>query len=71
MDLNHPDTVGVHIWERVEQHVLDDAEDRRGRADAERESQHSQGGEARLVPNPAYPVSEVLPDCLHGAEAIS
>jgi hypothetical protein len=65
VDLNHPDTVGVHIWERVEQDVLDDAEDRGRRANAKGQGKHREGGEPRPVPHAAHAVSNVLPDCLH------
>ena len=56
-----PDThelVGVIEGQRLEQHTLDDAEDRRVGADAERERKHRDEGEQRRTREPAQNTTE-------------
>ena len=54
--------VGIGIGQRFDEHAVDDAEDRRGGADAERERQDGRGGEAGLLPQHARRVAKVLPE---------
>ena len=49
---------------RIEQHALDHARNRGGRADPERERQHGGGGEGRLLSQASQPVDDVLPQAL-------
>jgi len=60
-DLDRDHAIGVAVGEWIEQHVLDDAEDGRGGADAEREREYRQRGEGGLAAQRAQPVPEVVP----------
>ena len=60
----------VQVGKRVEHHVVDDAEDRRRRADAERQGEHGQAGEAGAIAEGAESVPEVLPEGLHNAPSL-
>src|SRR6185436_926917 len=42
MDLDHGNALGVRVGKRIEEHVLDDAEDRSGRANPERQRQNGE-----------------------------
>ena len=48
--------------QRPQQHGVDDAEDRRVGADAEREREDGDGGKARAAKERACPVAEILPE---------
>ena len=54
--------VGVRIRQRLDQHGVDDAEDRRGRADAERQREDRSDGEGWLLPQHARGIPQVHPD---------
>jgi hypothetical protein len=57
--LDHDETGGVGVGEWPPQHGVDDAEDRRVGADAERECQHDDGGIAGRPPEDARAVAGV------------
>ena len=65
LNLNGHHALGVRVRERVQQDVLDDAENGGCRADAQRQRQHRQRGEAGLVAQAAEAVAEVLPNPIH------
>jgi len=50
--------VGMVEWERLEQHTLDDAEDRRVGADAQREGEHRDEREQRRASEPPQHTSD-------------
>ena len=61
------EAVGVAIWQAVEQHRVDDAEHGAGRANADGERQHGNGGKSRAVPERAHRIRDIvyeLPDPL-------
>src|SRR4029077_18923878 len=58
---DHAIDVTVHRI-RIQQDVLNNAEDRRGRADAERERQYGGGGETGLLQQAPCAISRVLED---------
>ena len=60
----------VQVGKRVEHYVVNDAEDRRRRADAERQGEHGQAGEAGAIAEGAESVPEVLPEGLHNAPSL-
>ena len=62
---NRDDPVGVAEGEGLEQHGVDDAEDRRVRPDPEREDDDRGGRESRALGQDAQPVSNVLPELCH------
>ena len=51
---------------RPQQHGVDDAEDRRAGADAERDRDRRDGREAEVLAQPAGGVDEILEECVHG-----
>jgi len=53
------DTVGAGVGKRVQQDCIDEREHRRGGADAEREGEHGDGGEARVAAQSAEAVADV------------
>ena len=53
------EAIGLSIRERLEQHGVDDAEDRRVGTDAETERQDDDGREAWALEEPADGVSEI------------
>ena len=59
--------VSVRIWERPQEHGVDDAEDRRARADAERDCRGGDGCEAGVLPETPARVQEVLDESIHVA----
>ena len=59
------DAARVHVGKRIEQHVLDHAEDRSRRADSERQRQRRERRESRLIAQPPQPVAKVLQDRPH------
>ena len=62
-ELNNP--VGVRIGKRLEQHRVDDRENRRVRADAEGQRRDGGGGERRTLAEHAQGVLEVVQETLH------
>ena len=54
--------VAVRVGQRLEQHAVDDAEDRRVGADAERHRHDDDEGEAGVAAKGADPVAHVLRD---------
>src|ERR1700730_13974531 len=54
------DSTGVRKWQWTEQYRVHHAEDCRCRADAEREGQHGNDGEARTLPQPPPPIAQML-----------
>ena len=69
LDVDGDELLGVRIGERPQQRRVDDAEERGGHADAERERQPGQDGEGRLMAQLAQRVLHVLKDRLHHASA--
>ena len=57
--------IGVLERQAIDEHGLDDREDRGVRADAERERQHGDGGEARRAQPESNRVAKVLKECGH------
>jgi hypothetical protein len=53
------DAVGAGVGKRVQQDGVDEREHRRGGADAEREGEHGDGGEARVAAQGAEAVADV------------
>ena len=64
VNLNHGDAAGVTIRKRVEQDILDDAENGGGGADPQRQVQDSEDRKRGTVGETAKPVSEILPQRL-------
>ena len=58
----------VRIWQRLEDHGIDDAENRRVRADAKSECEHGHGGEAGIAPEHAPRVAGILREHLRARE---
>ena len=54
--------IGFVEGQRLQQHAVDDAEDRGRGADAKREGEDGRGREARLLPEHARGVAQVLPE---------
>ena len=65
VNLNHRDAAGVGIRKRIEQDILDDAENRRRSADSQRQVQDGEDRKGGTVYEAAKPVPEILPHCLH------
>ena len=61
--------VSVRIGERLDQHRIDDAEDRRRRANPQREGDESRRGEARRPPQRADDVPQVAKKVVEGHRA--
>src|SRR6476620_4877148 len=61
--------MGFRIWQRTQEHRVDEAEDRGVRSDAEREREHGDRREARALPKRAQRVSSVLQRALDQADA--
>src|SRR5690349_11572895 len=59
------DAVGACVGKRVQQDGVDEGEHCRGGADAEREREHGDGGEARVAEEGAKAVAQILPECVH------
>ena len=58
---------GVGIGERVEQHAVDDGEERGVRADAEREGEHGGRREAGRLEQHANRVAQIVQQCAHAS----
>ena len=65
MDLDGGDTPGIDVWKRIQQDVLDRAEDGRGRPHPQAEGQDSQKRKSWTIPDAADPVADVLPERVH------
>jgi hypothetical protein len=63
------DAVGAGVRKRVQQNGVDEREYRRGSADAEREGEHGDGGEARVAAQSAEAVADVSTELIEEAEA--
>jgi hypothetical protein len=63
--LNEKDRFGLGDRERSEDQRLQDAEHHCVCADAERERQDCDGGNARVSQEPAYGISDVTQHCIH------
>ena len=64
----HPDdheAARIPVRQRTEEHAIHHAEDRCVRADAERERQHRNGGEAGVLRQHPYSVPQILEKCRH------
>ncbi len=59
------DALGVRIRERLEEHSVDDAEDGGAGADAEREGEYGDDGEARRFREHSQAILQVLKQRLH------
>ncbi len=62
---HHDQASGIAERQRLEQHRVDDREDRRVRADAQRERQHRDRREARRAQAQTDGVADVLKDVVH------
>jgi hypothetical protein len=62
---------GVAKRERAEQQCVDDAEDRGARADAEPDDHDGEDGEARVAPQRAKRLAQVLPEPVENAKGES
>src|SRR5262249_24319004 len=63
--VDHYQRRGVLIRQRPEEHRIDDAEDRRVGADAQRQRDDCDDGEPWFTHQRAKPETQVLPECLH------
>ena len=63
-DLHVGDALDVGVWRRVEQHVLNDAEDRGRAADAQGQRQDGDERESRAPDEAAEAITDVLPHVL-------
>src|SRR5437016_3285403 len=52
----------LRIWQRLEQHAVDDAEHRGVRPDTEREREHGHGGEAGVLQQLAEGEAQIIHD---------
>ena len=60
--------LGLRVWQRVEQHAVDDREDDRVGGDAQGD-RHHHGGEAGCLVHQPQPVAQVLPQILEEVDA--
>src|SRR6185369_10105238 len=65
MLLNGDDPFGRSIRQRAQHHAIDDAEDRGARADTERERDHNDGSETRMLQQPPHAITNVFYDRVH------
>ena len=63
------DAVGVGVGKRVQQNGVDEGEHRGGSADAEREGEHRDGGEARVAEEGAKAVANISAELIEEAQA--
>src|ERR1700735_1510642 len=63
------DAVGAGVGKRVQQNGVDEGEHRGGSADAEREGEHGDGGEARVAEEGAKAVTNISAELIEEAEA--
>ena len=63
---HHRQAIGIGIWKRAQHHAIEDAEDRGGRADPERQRQHRRDREPRRPPQQAPAEPDVLQQRVHG-----
>jgi hypothetical protein len=59
------DLIGIAVGKRFEQDAVDEAENRAGRADAERQRRDCHQREARIAPQAAPAVSQILQEFIH------
>jgi hypothetical protein len=57
--------VGIRVRKPIEQDVLDDAEDGGRRPNSERQGTNRNHRKARLLAEPAQPITKVLPRRMH------
>ena len=65
VDLQGHQAVGIGVRERLHEHVVDHAEDRRGSSDAQRQRDHGYDGETRALCQRAHSESNVLSNRVH------
>src|SRR5262249_32172976 len=68
---DHYQSFRVRIWKRFDQYRANNAENRRVRADAERECDHCHQGETGITHQPSRAVAQVLPQILDPSHAAS
>jgi len=61
---HHDQTFRVAITQRAQQNPIDSREDRRIRADAERQGDDRDCGESRIAAHPTQPVADIAPKLL-------
>ena len=61
------DAIGVRIWQRLQEHAVHDAEDRRRRTDAERQRERRDDEKARTSRERACDVAEISQQRIHGS----
>ncbi len=66
---DHDQARGVRVGQRPHEDRVDDREDRRARADAEREGQDGDGRKSRRAAEESQPVARVLPEAFERAPA--
>jgi hypothetical protein len=67
----HDEAARIRVGERPQQDGVHDREDRRVRADAERQRGNGGKGEGRAVPGGAKRVPQILKECLHDETSVS
>ena len=63
--LNRDDALRGAIRQAAQQHAIDDAEDRGARADTQRQRDHYDGRETRMLPQPSRAITNVFNDRIH------
>jgi hypothetical protein len=64
------DALAFGIRERVQQYVIDDAEDRRGRTDSQPERGHTGEQKSMILAEAPQPEAQVLPERVHIGSAL-
>src|SRR5262249_57045842 len=64
VNLDHDQPIDVREWERIEQDVMDGAENGGGRTDAESKREQGHGGESEILPQHSRSVTQILPEHL-------
>jgi hypothetical protein len=67
MLLDERDPLRLLVWQRPQQHGVNDAEDRRNSSDAQTERDHGNQSEARFLNEHSRSETRVLPECAHGS----
>ena len=63
---NRDEAIGVGVGERLQQHAVDDAEDRGDGAEAERQRERGDDQETRLFQQQAASVADIVNERVHG-----
>src|SRR5262245_6431936 len=61
--------VRVSVWERPQQYRIDDAEDRRIRADTQAESERGDTGKAGVSPQRPHTKPQILKECIDESDS--